>query len=229
MIRKQKNNQKKFEEFYFDGYYKGIGDFSNTRDKELANWFRAIFHYLNKYAPLLRGNKRKIIEFGSATGAAAGELQGYGFVVTATDVSKLAVDRAKKNYPGIKFYVHDIQELFTKDKNYDIALALDVIEHLEDPEAAIRNIKKILKIGGVAVFSTPNDYKHVYGDPTHISVKKPEEWYKIFKKIGFKKIVITQKTFIPFFYRKHWRLNLALPFAISFKYFISPVFIIVWK
>lgn len=226
------NKKKKdvtFEENYFEGYYHGIGDFSDSRDGELTNWFKSIFDYINRYYPITRGRGRKLIEFGCATGAAANLLANYGFQVTSTDVSRYAVTNAKKNYKDINFFVHDIQKLFSKDKNFDVAIALDVIEHLESPERAIKNIYKILKKGGIMLLTTPNDYKYVSNDPTHINVKRPASWKKIVKQAGFKDIKISQVTFIPYLYRFHWRLNYPMPFAINSPYFISPVFIIAKK
>ncbi len=222
-------NKKKFEEFYFEGYYKGIGDFSSTRDKELTNWFKGMFEYINRFYPIKNGRGKKLIEFGCATGAAANLLADYGFRVSSTDVSNYAIELAIKHYKDISFNVHDMQKIYKKDKGFDTAVAFDVIEHLKDPEEAIKNTYKILKKGGTIIFTTPNDYKHMSNDPTHINVKRPEEWRKIVKKVGFKNIKINQFVLIPYFYRIHWRLNLALPMAISSRYVISPVLIIAQK
>lgn len=214
-----------FEEFYFEGYYSGIGDFSSSRDKELTNWFKGMFEYINKLYPIKKGRGRKLIEFGCATGAAANLLADYGFNVFSTDISKYAVNLAAKNYEDIKFSVHDMQKFFLKDRNFDVACAFDVIEHLKDPEMALRNTYKLLKSGGTIILTTPNDYKHMSNDPTHINVKKPEEWRKILKRVGFGNIVIRQVSLIPYLYRFHWRLNYALPLAISSPLVISPVVI----
>lgn len=214
-----------FEESYFEGYYKGIADFSQKRDRELANWFRGMFEYINRHYPLKKGEGKKLIEFGCATGAASSVLRDFGWNVTATDVSKYAVKKAQKNFKGIKFLVQDMEKPFKKDK-FDLAVAFDVIEHLPHPEVGIRNVFNLLKEGGTAVFSTPNDYPHVSNDPTHINVKQPYEWEKILKKVGFKNIFMKQITLLPYFYRWHWRFSIALPFAVGSPYFISPVIII---
>jgi 2-polyprenyl-3-methyl-5-hydroxy-6-metoxy-1,4-benzoquinol methylase len=218
-----------FEENYFKGYYQGIGDFSKKRDEELRNWFKGMFNYINRYYPIKNGRGKKLIEFGSATGAAANLLADYGFHVYSTDISNYAVNLAKKHYSDIEFNVHDMQKLFVKENNFDVAVAFDVIEHLKYPEKAIENTYKILKKDGTIILTTPNDYKHMSNDPTHINVKKPGAWRKILKDIGFKNIIIKQVTFIPYFYRFHSGLNFALPFAFSSPYFISPVFIIANK
>lgn len=214
-----------FEEDYFEGYYKGIADFTPKRDRELANWFKGMFHWVNSHYPIENGEGKKVIEFGCATGAASSVLRDFDWGVTATDVSRYAVEKAKKNFKNIKFLVHDMEKPFGGDK-FDLAVAFDVIEHLPHPEVGIRNIYNLLRDGGTVIFSTPNDYPHVSNDPTHINVKQPREWKKIMDKLGFKNIFMKQITLIPYLYRWHWRLALALPFATASPYFISPVIII---
>lgn len=226
---KKSKKDTNFEEYYFEGYYKGIGDFSEKRDRELKNWFTGMFNYIDKHYPLKKGENKHLIEFGCATGAASSVLHSFGYNITATDISKYAVKRAKKNYPEIFFSVYDMQKPFSKNNYFDVALAFDVIEHLENPELGIKNVYQMLKKKGVIIFSTPNDYKHICKDPTHINVKKPEEWRKIIKKMGFRDIIIRQVTYVPYFYRLHWRLNYAMPMAVASRYLISPVFIIARK
>lgn len=218
----------KFEEFYFEGYYKGIGDFSKKRDKELSNWFRAIFNLVNKYYPIKNGEGKNLIEFGCATGVASSILRNFGYEVTATDISKYAVEKAKKNFKGINFMVQDMEKSINT-KKFDIAVAFDVIEHLSHPERGIKNIFNLLNRNGIVIFTTPNDYPHVYNDPTHVNVKRPSDWVEIVKKAGFKEVFVKQVAIMPFFYRWHWRLAFILPFAINFKYIISPIILIAKK
>lgn len=223
-----KNKKINFEEDYFEGYYKGIADFTQRRDKELANWFRGITEYVNRYYPINKGKGKNVIEFGCATGVVSSLLRDFGYKVTATDISKYAIKKAQKNFKGIKFLVHDMGKPFRKEK-FNVVVAFDVIEHLPHPEIGIRNVYNILKEKGAAIFTTPNDYPNVSDDPTHINVKPPQEWEKILKRTGFKKIYIKQITLVPYFYKWHWKLALALPFATALPYFISPVIIIAEK
>lgn len=214
-----------FEEDYFEGYFKGIADFSLSRNKEIYNWFKGIFNYLDHLVPLKNGKNKKALEFGCATGSAAKVLSDWGFEVTATDVSKYAVSRASKLYPQINFFVQDIQKPLKIKSKFDLTFAFDVIEHLENPEIAIKNMLNVLNPGGIVICSTPDESKSS-GDPSHINVKKPEAWKRIFQKVGFNDIIIRQVTLVPYFYRWHWRLNFAIPFVIPLPLMLTPVFII---
>lgn len=48
------------------------------------------------------------------------------------------------------------KELLYQDDTFDIVTATEVIEHLEDFRAILREIYRVLKPGGVCVLSTPN-------------------------------------------------------------------------
>lgn len=223
--------KKQFEEDYFEGFYKSeVGEYSEKRNKEMSNWFRGMYSYVNKFVPIKNSQRKTILEFGCAYGAASSVLKEYGLKVTATDISKLAVARAKKLHPDIFFKTHDMQKLFETNKKFDFAIANDVIEHLGNPERAIENTYNILKPRGIAIFSTQNNYDYKIEDPTHISVKNYKEWKKICYDAGFEKVIIKRVTFFPpYFYRLNWRLNFVLPFPSSTTMFLSTVFIFAKK
>ncbi|MDO8659002.1 MAG: class I SAM-dependent methyltransferase [Candidatus Parcubacteria bacterium] len=220
-----------FEEKYFTDHYSHISDFSEKAEKTVTNWFKGLFHTINSYSKILNGTNKTAIEFGCATGVASKLLADSGYNVTSTDISLYAVKKAKKLYSNIHFLKHDIQDPFISKIKYDLVLALDVIEHLENPNKAIKNMYNLIKPNGLVLCSTPNDYAHERKVPTHISVKTPQEWKKLFYDAGFKSVEIRQKTFLPFLYRLHWRLTFSLPFAINlhFPIICSPVFIFARK
>lgn len=224
-----KNKNHKFEDNYFEGFYKNeVGEFNEKRDRQLSNWFRGGLAYVNKFVPIKNSRGKSIIEFGCAYGAAAVVLKEYGLKVVATDISKFAIQRAKKMHPGIAFKTHDIQKPF--GKKFDYAIAFDVLEHLEKPEMAIKSIYNVLKKDGWAIISTQNDFDYKVEDPTHINVKNHKEWKRLFLKAGFSKVLTKRVTFFPpYLYRFNWRLNFILPFASSTTWFLSTVFIFAKK
>lgn len=225
------SNKHKFEDSYFEGFYKSeVGEFNEKRDKELSNWFRGGLSYVNKFVPIKKSKGKSIIEFGCAYGAAAVVLKEYGLKVIATDISRLAIERAKKMHPSITFKTYDIQKSFKNMERFDYAMAFDVLEHLEKPELAIENIYNLLKKEGTAIISTQNDFPYKIQDPTHISVKNHKEWRRLFLKAGFSEVRIKRVTFFPpYLYRFNWRLNFVLPFASSTTWFLSTVFIFAKK
>lgn len=49
----------------------------------------------------------------------------------------------------------DMQHLSYKDASFDLVLHSDVLEHIPDPFQAMREVHRVLKPGGVCLFSTP--------------------------------------------------------------------------
>jgi len=69
-MENQDNSNTKFEESYFEGWYKkAVGTFSQD-DLELAKrWFWAWVEKLNQYVPVEDGKGRKVLEIGCSIGA----------------------------------------------------------------------------------------------------------------------------------------------------------------
>lgn len=62
---------------------------------------------------------------------------------------------AKKNYPEEYFAESSLHELPFADDKFDYVLSLETLEHVPDPILFLREVKRVLKKGGVLVMSTP--------------------------------------------------------------------------
>jgi len=56
---------------------------------------------------------------------------------------------------GLSLVLGDAMKLPFVDESFDVITAFEIIEHLDDAECALREIKRVLKTGGVALISTP--------------------------------------------------------------------------
>jgi SAM-dependent methyltransferase len=95
----------------------------------------------------------KVADIGANDGVLSAELARRVAHVTAVDVE--APDHAG----GAEALAVDLNGEFDAqlgERRYDAVLALDVIEHLDHPEEAVRRIASILKPGGVLYASTGN-------------------------------------------------------------------------
>lgn len=52
-------------------------------------------------------------------------------------------------------YCQDLRALTFKDESFDLVISIDVLEHVFDPEDALSEIARVLKPGGLHVFSIP--------------------------------------------------------------------------
>ncbi|NNG38996.1 methyltransferase domain-containing protein [Flexivirga sp. ID2601S] len=60
---------------------------------------------------------------------------------------------------GLRVARADATALPLADESFDLVTALDMIEHIEDDDAAVRNIHRVLRPGGTAIIAVPADPK----------------------------------------------------------------------
>ena len=107
-------------------------------------------------------NKTNIIsalDIGCGGGLISEPLAQLGVNVTAIDASeksiKIAKTHAKKQKLKIDYKCSLIEDM-PKSKKYDVITALEIIEHIDNPEIFIKNCKKLLKPNGILIISTLN-------------------------------------------------------------------------
>jgi 2-polyprenyl-3-methyl-5-hydroxy-6-metoxy-1,4-benzoquinol methylase len=95
----------------------------------------------------------KILDYGSGSGFLVGELQSAGFDASGIDMSQEAIDYGTSQ--GIRNLSVDHGTQGFPENTYDVALAMDVLEHIADPAPVIRGIEKSLKPDGYFIITVP--------------------------------------------------------------------------
>lgn len=95
------------------------------------------------------------VDIGAASGAGSRVLAEHGWHATAIDLSPAAVALARAH--GVEAYEGDARYLPLPPSRYDLALALDVLEHIEDDARAVAEVARVLKPGGTALVSVASD------------------------------------------------------------------------
>ncbi|HEY3360714.1 MAG TPA: class I SAM-dependent methyltransferase [Methanosarcina sp.] len=88
---------------------------------------------------------------------------GEGFVInnldfpntTGIDISRSAIKIAKKKNPDCNLCSGSIYNISFKEKSFDLVIATEVLEHLERPELALKEIRRITK--NYCILSVPNE------------------------------------------------------------------------
>lgn len=126
-------------------------------ETEIGNWWyrvrRKIIHDIIKKQYPSQKQNLTILDIGCGTGALLKEIGVYG-ECHGLDFSQKAVDFCKKR--GISNVgVGDVVKISYPNNTFDIVLALDIIEHVEDDQKAISEIHRVLKPGGIAIVTAP--------------------------------------------------------------------------
>ena len=123
---------------------------------ESTHWWavgmRGIFRMLLESA--LRDKKPRILDVGCGTGIALQEFQCYGSVC-GLDRAWPAVSYSKLRVPGSGIVQGSLAHLPIADGGFDLVLAFDVIEHLEDDKIGLREILRVLRPGGLVLLNVP--------------------------------------------------------------------------
>jgi 2-polyprenyl-3-methyl-5-hydroxy-6-metoxy-1,4-benzoquinol methylase len=102
----------------------------------------------------------------------------------------------------VRWIQHDLSHsLPNRDEEFDLVVAAEVIEHLENPRFTVREIFRLLKDGGWAILTTPNNeslrallalvlrgHFVAFGDtcyPAHITAVLRKDLNRIFLEAGF--------------------------------------------
>lgn len=146
--------------------------------------FSAAFYYehMIRYLFAVHFAKGKtVLDVGCGEGYGSNLLSSHGKAkkVFGIDIDPASIKHAKKHYvsKSVHYAVDSAETLSTiKDKSIDLVVCFELIEHIKDQKACFKNIKRVLKKGGVMIVSTPN--KHVYpkGNPFHLKELYPHEF-----------------------------------------------------
>jgi 2-polyprenyl-3-methyl-5-hydroxy-6-metoxy-1,4-benzoquinol methylase len=107
------------------------------------------------YNHLKSTGKTKYLEIGCATGEFIRQIvENENLEITGSEIYLKALVHARKNFPNVNFIQYDVTQ-GTIGEEFDLIVAFDVIEHIEDDTAAILNINKMLGKNGCLIITVP--------------------------------------------------------------------------
>lgn len=116
---------------------------------------------LNKFKKYLSGD---ILEIGCGIGSFTKILSTYGRV-TAIDIDQNLVDATIKNKTNASCGLGDIEKgkYFFKTQLFDVIVCINVLEHIQNDDKALVNMKNLLREGGFLILLIPI-HKFLYGE-----------------------------------------------------------------
>lgn len=144
-----------------NGKFKILHTLTPLRIKYIKNKTFSANDYVNKDNVIFRG--KKILDLGCGGGLVSEPLARLGAEVTGIDYVKknieTAIHHAKISKLNITYINQDLSSI-KLNKQFDIILMLEVIEHLNNWESVVNKILKHLKPKGIIIFSTINRTLH---------------------------------------------------------------------
>jgi 2-polyprenyl-3-methyl-5-hydroxy-6-metoxy-1,4-benzoquinol methylase len=185
----------------------------------------------------------KAIDFGAGSLRDSYELSRLGFSVVSVDLDESLLQRYSEFYDwkelprAPQLFARPLDDLrrAAGPDSFHLAIAFDVIEHLEDPAAYVGKIRSLLRPQGLFFTIVPNRravferyFKHsaakmrrkgiawIPGVP-HLQFKTPAEWEEFFADNGYQ--VLEHKMAIGPLVNDLWHGLLGLPLTV----FVDPV------
>jgi ubiquinone/menaquinone biosynthesis C-methylase UbiE len=103
----------------------------------------------------------EILEIGSGTGALLNRLRTQGHRIQGVDVNGRLIDEGRAWFPDLPVQQVAGTALPFPDQSFDIVMSFDVLEHIPDTDAHLREVRRVLRPGGSYLLQTPNKWTNV--------------------------------------------------------------------
>lgn len=150
----------------------------------LEGWDESFYAKYADYLAVL-GRGSKALDVGCGVGQVVARLLQSGCDAYGLDVSKPNIERAQKVSPNCVYY--DGEAFPFEDGQMDAAGALNVLEHVDNPESFIRELCRVVRPGGRIVLSSPNFFRVLGLNDYHYRMRgigrKWRNWKRIREKL----------------------------------------------
>jgi|SRR3972149_1616106 ubiquinone/menaquinone biosynthesis C-methylase UbiE len=164
-------------------------------------WHKRRFEEVGKIIEPIKG---EILDIGSADGTFTKVIldKSKADKVVGVDVLKDSVYWARKHWRRNKkmsFRLGDAHKLKFDNNSFDAVFALEVLEHVFEPIKVLKEVKRVLKKGGYAIFLVPTEsllfrivwflwgfYRGKIWKDTHIHAYRNDYLVKLCNQVGLK-------------------------------------------
>ncbi|QIE58309.1 class I SAM-dependent methyltransferase [Rasiella rasia] len=124
-----------------------------------------------------------VLEIGCGEGYGLDIISRKSKSLTVIDKNKKVLKKIKRKYPNTSVLMQNITpSLKLNDNSFDVIVSFQVLEHIKDADAFIKEIHRVLKPDGIAYITTPNSKKTIARNPWHYKEYNYAEINSLIKK-----------------------------------------------
>jgi SAM-dependent methyltransferase len=132
---------------------------------------RTFWEHVHRYrfaAPHAAG--RRTVDIASGEGYGSAMLRRAGATVTSIDVAEAACLHARQRY-GLDVVVGSAAAVPLASASQGLIVSFETLEHVDDTDAFLAEVKRVLEPGGTFIVSTPNTdvFAHRGPNPWHVN------------------------------------------------------------
>ena len=128
------------------------------------------------------GHFNQVLELGCGAGILARQLLAFGNTVTGLDISDVAIAQLPKEIKGV---VATLPNIALPEHSFDVVVATEILEHIDDDHACVREAVRVLRPGGRAYFAVPNNCLGADEEPEHVRKYTPETLETLLSPYGY--------------------------------------------
>ena len=140
-------------------YVENIQPYFNSKLDDDQRLLDTIYRFLEFHNFEKIKDKNKILDIGSGNGTFVEVCKKRGIIAHGIDGAKNNINFEKDKLPF-------------ENNSFDFISMIAVIEHIQNKEILMNEIKRVSKNNSILIITTPNFkycYKSFYNDPTHVS------------------------------------------------------------
>ena len=167
----------------------------------------------------------EILEIGTGTGGMLRTLLDRGYRARGVELNPDLIAESRRWYGDLPIQQVSSVELPFPPESFDIVLSFDVLEHIRDSDAHLREVHRVLRPGGQYLIQTPNKWSNVAFETVrwrsftrwrddHCSLHTPEQLRRRLDAHGFSAELFDVPVVNEFF-RAKVRHHLGWPGAVA--------------
>jgi ubiquinone/menaquinone biosynthesis C-methylase UbiE len=141
----------------YDKWHTKVFESDPEHADESSPWYQIVL----KFLPPVKD--KRILEiacgrggFSRLLGSRGASVFGADFSVSAVDIAKERLHRDPSLTGRVTYVQADAQNMPFDENSFDIVVSCETIEHVPDPRAAVREMYRVCKPGGMLYLTTPN-------------------------------------------------------------------------